>query len=132
MVYVSRGQTVAVTAGFGMGNFILNALFFAPSFGLNGAIETFVSQAFGKGDYKVCSVYLYKSRLVQTGYYLFCGVLVYNSVAILEALKQDKEVVQYAYKYIMANMVAVYFMGLADGQRRFLNSFGSSTAPFFI
>jgi hypothetical protein len=32
-----------ILAGFGMGNFFMNALFLAAGYGLNGALETFVS-----------------------------------------------------------------------------------------
>ena len=79
-----------------MGNFMMNAMFFAPSFGLIGAIETFVSQAYGHGNFQICSEYLYKSRLVLTLYFLICLIFFLHSDQILEALRQDKHVAKYA------------------------------------
>ena len=41
-----------VMAGVGMGNMLINVLFFALTEGLNGALETFVSQSYGAGKYE--------------------------------------------------------------------------------
>ena len=49
-VYFMGNQTdSALIAGVGMGSMLINVCFFAVGQGLNGAIETFVSQANGAG-----------------------------------------------------------------------------------
>ena len=49
-----------------MGNMLINVLCFAVIQGLNGALETFVSQAFGAGKFEQCGVYLNRAKYVAT------------------------------------------------------------------
>jgi len=51
------GDTTALAA-VGLGYMIIYMLVMATSFGLNTAIETLVSQAFGAGDHQMCGRYL--------------------------------------------------------------------------
>ena len=45
LYYLANGETKddAIIAGFGLGNLLMNAVFISFGFGLNGALETFVS-----------------------------------------------------------------------------------------
>ena len=49
LYYLANGKEKdhALIAGFGLGNLLMNAIFVSSGFGLNGALETFVSQAYG-------------------------------------------------------------------------------------
>ena len=51
-------------AGVGLGAMLLNVCCFAISQGLNGTLETYVSQAFGAQEYKLCGVYLNRARAI--------------------------------------------------------------------
>jgi MATE family multidrug resistance protein len=53
-------------AGVGLGAMLLNVFCFAVSQGLNGTLETFVSQSYGSGDFRMCGVYLNRARLIVT------------------------------------------------------------------
>lgn len=47
-----------------MGNMLINVLCFAVIWGLNGALETLVSQANGFKKYRLCGVYLNRGRMI--------------------------------------------------------------------
>ena len=77
-------------AGFGIGTFFVNLLFNSISFGLNGALETLVSQAYGAKDIEMCAVYLHRSRLVLLMFLIPCIGLLANTEKILQLLKQPE------------------------------------------
>jgi len=41
----------------GLGNVVINFFGYAVVFGLNNAVGTFVSQAYGAKEYEICGVY---------------------------------------------------------------------------
>ena len=64
MIFVGYLNDATKMAGVGMGNTLLNMTGLSLASGLNGALETLVSQAYGAGDYKLCGTYLNRSRAV--------------------------------------------------------------------
>ena len=65
--YVGTRSTGEVyLAGIGLGNMMLNVFCFALTQGLNGAVDTFVSQAYGSGPdrYKFCGFILNRARTI--------------------------------------------------------------------
>lgn len=90
LYYLAGGQEKidpALIAGFGLGNFLLNAMFMSFAFGLNGALETFVSQAYGQNNLKLCSSYLHRSRVVVTITFILTFSILANSKSILILLR---------------------------------------------
>jgi Na+-driven multidrug efflux pump len=57
------GETAKV-AGVGLGNMYINICCFSVFIGLNGAVLTLVSQAYGSGNYHKCGVFLNRGRVV--------------------------------------------------------------------
>ena len=51
-------------AGVGLGNLYVNMFSQSICCGLNGAIATFVSQAFGSENHRLCGIYLNRGRYV--------------------------------------------------------------------
>ena len=49
-----------------MANMLINVLCFAVTQGLNGALETLVSQAFGSNHFKQCGLLLNRGRIITT------------------------------------------------------------------
>jgi Na+-driven multidrug efflux pump len=64
--FVGKLNDPGLLAGVGMGNMLINVLAFAVMQGLNGAIETFVSKEYGKGNYTKCGLYLNRGKMVCT------------------------------------------------------------------
>ena len=53
-------------AGVGMGNMLINVVCFAIVFGLNGALETFVSNSNGAKKYEECGVFLNRGKFIDS------------------------------------------------------------------
>ena len=53
-------------AGVGMGYVMVGAFCMAFCFGLNGTLESKVSQAFGDGKYRECGLWLNRGRIINT------------------------------------------------------------------
>ena len=66
-----------------MGNTLLNITGLSLASGLNGGLETLVSQAYGAGDYKLCGTYLNRSRAVLMVFYLPVIAFLMNCEAIM-------------------------------------------------
>lgn len=66
-----------------MGNMLINVICFAITYGLNGALETLISQSYGYGMYKMCGIYLNRGRAVVTAVFLFIAMLLLASDKIL-------------------------------------------------
>ena len=64
--------------------------------GMNGALETLVSQAFGYGNITLCGVYLNRARVVGTLIFIPCVVLLIFAESILLKLGQDPLTCQHA------------------------------------
>lgn len=116
-------------AGVGMGNMVMNVLGLTIAMGLNGALETFTSQAFGSGNLKLCALYLNRGRVILILVYIPITLVLLQSEYILIQLGQNAEVAGYTLEYIKAYLPGLMLMGLIDGQRRFLNMMNQTKAP---
>lgn len=92
LYYLAHGKDAdsTIIAGFGLGCLLLDVAFVSFGFGLNGALETFVSQSFGQGNHHLCSVYLHRSRVVVTLCFVVTFFLLQYSEAVLLYLDQDR------------------------------------------
>lgn len=131
---MASGEKVspALIAGYGIGNFLFNALFTSVAFGLNGALETFVSQAFGSNKLELCSSYLHRSRLLVTVLFVITFVVLIRMEKFLVKVGQDSEAAGFAIRFIYTNGFGYYMIIMNDGTRRFLNSMSLSSIPFKI
>ena len=77
----------ALLAGVGMGNMLINVLAFALIQGLNGALETLVSAAYGSSDYVLCGDLLNRGKFVVTCLMIPIGLIFGLSERILVAIK---------------------------------------------
>ena len=78
-------------AGVGMGNMLVNVLCFAVIQGLNGALETLVSQSYGAGKYQECGIFLNRGKIVATLVMIPIIIIYLLADKILIALHQDAE-----------------------------------------
>ena len=65
-------------AGVGMGNCINSLVGISILVGLNGALETLVSQGFGSGDLDICAVYLNRARFILLVSFVFVFIILSN------------------------------------------------------
>ena len=96
MVFVGYLHDAAKMAGVGMGNTVLNMIGLSIACGLNGAIETLVSQAYGAGKYKLCGTYLNRGRAIILIFFVPIIVFFFFCEDILVGIGQHKDVAKYA------------------------------------
>jgi Na+-driven multidrug efflux pump len=73
-------------AGAGLGNMMINCLWISVYLGLNGALETLVSQAYGGKNYYLCGNILNRGWISLIILYIPIGLFLFNIKHILEAL----------------------------------------------
>lgn len=111
---------------------LMDVFFVSIGFGLNGALETFVSQASGQKNYKLCSEYLHRSRIIVIAYFFIAMSILQHAESILLWLGQDKKVSAFARVYINYTALAQLLVVLNDGTRRYLNSQCLSYVGFYV
>ena len=95
-IFAGRFNDSAKLAGVGLGNTTLNIACISICMGMNGALETLVSQAFGYGNITLCGVYLNRGRVVGTLTFIPCVILLIFAESILLKLGQDPLTCQHA------------------------------------
>ena len=96
LIFVGHLNNAEMMAGVGMGNMIQNMLGLSFFIGLNGALETLCSQAYGNGELKLCGIYLNRGRFVLCVSMLPIFVVLSHSESILVAIGQNPETARFA------------------------------------
>lgn len=74
----------------------MNVVGLSIAIGLNGALETLISQAYGVKNLRLCGVYLNRGRFVMLAFFVpVIGVLMKTN-SFLKAMGQDPEVSELA------------------------------------
>lgn len=120
--FIGHLNDSALIAGVGMGNMLINVLCFAISQGLNGALETLVSQAYGYGNFRICGVYLNRGRLIVSCLMVPIIIIFTLSDKILVAIKQDALISHYAQVYVTIMLPGIWAMAQFDAVRKFLTA----------
>ena len=97
-----------------MGNLIINVCAYGPYQGINSALETLVSQAFGAKNIELCGIYLQRGRIVTLLFSVPILTILIVSHNFLEKLNQSHEVNMFAYKYLLATLPGLILLGLND------------------
>ena len=119
-IFAGRFDDSAKLAGVGLGNTTLNIMCLSICMGMNGALETLVSQAFGYGNITLCGVYLNRARVIGTLTFIPCAILLLFAEPILLKLGQDPLTSQHAQTFTTASIPAIYFFVIFDMQKKFL------------
>ena len=98
--FIGNNTDPVILASVGLGNMMVNVLAFAVTQGLNGAIEYYVSNAFGMRHYKECGQWLNRGKLVSTIALLPVFFLFFNAEPILLRLGQDPAISHTACQYL--------------------------------
>ena len=86
LVFIGYLNNVQMMAGAGLGTMIQNMLGLSIMIGLNGGIETLVSQSYGVNKLKQCGTYLNRGRLVLFLFFIPMSFVLWNSKTILIAI----------------------------------------------
>ena len=80
----------------------------------------------------MCGVYLNRARLINTIIFVPLVIILCLVSPLLGALGKSPELIEYSQTYISVNLPGVFFLGLFDLERRFLNCAKSSWAPMIV
>ena len=128
--YAGRFNDPAKLAAIGLGNATMNIMCLSFIIGLNGVLETLVSQAFGARNLFLCGVYLNRARFIVTATYLpLATIILLFAKTFLIKLGLDPMTIHYVFKYIRPSLVGYYFIALFDIQKRWLNCMQVTTVP---
>ena len=128
-VYAGKLNDDAKLAGLGLGTSLLECLTLYILMGMNGALETLVAQAYGADQLGLCGVYLNRARVINTIIFLPLMLILLFTKPILRALGQQEEVIDHAHTYVVSNLLSVYFLGMFDLTKRFLNCLKTTWVP---
>ena len=125
-VYAGHLNDESKLAGLGLGTCLLECLTLYIIMGMNGALETLVSHAYGANQLVLCGVYLNRARVINTTIFIPLASILLFTREVLMFLGQEESVVEHAHTYIIANLPSVYMLGIYDMTKRFLNCMESS------
>ena len=111
-------------AGAGLAIMLVNVMGMSTLSGLNNALSTEVSQAYGSGEYKLCGVFLNRARVMVLIIFLILLVPFQFSYQAFMLLGLDSNSALFAQRYINIASMGILFNGLGDANKRLLNCFG--------
>lgn len=88
-------------SGVGLATSILNIFIFGIYIGLNGAIDTMISQASGLNNHKLANQVLNKAYFINTVLFIPIAVVMFFSESIFTFLHIEPESSYYAYVYML-------------------------------
>ena len=109
-----------MAAAIGLGNMIVGGFAISILYGLNGSVETLVSQANGAGNQYMCGVYLKTGRFVVVLASIPIALIFSGLISLLKMANFNPEISEMAEEYLVFNGLGILFFGLFDIQRRFV------------
>ena len=105
-----------------MGNMLVNVLCFAVIQGLNGALETLVSQSYGAGKFEECGIFLNRGKIVASLVMIPIIIIYLLSDKILIGLDQDPVISKIAKRYCCIMIPGIWAQSMFDATRKFLSA----------
>ena len=100
--------------------------------GMNGALETLVSQAHGADNLGLCGVVYYRGWMINTVITVPLIIILLFSRSILEAFGYSPEVSKYAMTFFVFSLPKTYFVGMWDHTKLYLGCFKNTVPGVFI
>ena len=97
MIFIGHLNDSAKVAGVGLGNMYVNIVCQSLIIGLNGAISTLASQAYGAENYHKVGIYLNRGRFISLVSFIPMALVIMNCEWVLIFLRQDPLASSYAH-----------------------------------
>eukprot|EP00742_Colponemidia_sp_Colp-10_P004558 GILJ01004864.1.p1 GENE.GILJ01004864.1~~GILJ01004864.1.p1 ORF type:complete len:673 (+),score=84.43 GILJ01004864.1:46-2019(+) len=110
----------------------INITALAVSVGISSALETLCTQAYGAQNFRLLGVYLQRSCVIQSLFFIPIAVLWCFTDSILMALGQDALVCQIAGSYVRTMMFGLWPYQLVLSLVRFLNAQKVTIVPMVV
>ncbi len=108
LYYVGRLGNVKYIDAVSLGNSWVGIFAFSLQVGFACALDTFVSQSFGKRDYKACGLFLNRAFMLTTLATIACCLVLGFGGTIFRLCGIDREVTEYSQLFITAMIPAVF------------------------
>ena len=132
IVFAGHLNDSLTLAGVGLGNLMVNITAIAVSVGMNGAIDTLVSQAYGDKEYYLWGCYLNRGRIIQFLFNIPQIFILLYSKEILVLLGQNESACEVAQIYINGMIPAVIAVTQFETTRRYLQGMGIFYITMYI
>jgi MATE family multidrug resistance protein len=96
MYFIGHKNDPIKIAGVGLGNMYVNIICQSMILGLNGAVGTLASQAYGAKNLRKVGIYLNRGRFVAIIAFIPMTLLMLNCERVLLILRQEPKVAEYA------------------------------------
>lgn len=123
-ILIANYGNIEDIAGVGLGVMLINMFIYGVYEGLNGAIDTLVSQGYGAKDYYLCNVIFNKARMINTLLFIPIAVTLYYSDIILEMLSQPVNVSIHSQIYVLHQIPGLFILMHFQTLKRYLQAQG--------
>lgn len=120
--YIGQVGDEFMIAGVGLGTLYVNIFCQSIILGLNGALQTLVSQSFGAGNIRECGIILNRGRIVAFLAFIPIVIILCLCEPFMLAVGMDPIASDYASTYTYFLIPAMFFHSQFDATRQYLNS----------
>ena len=132
LIFIGNLNDPVALAGVGLGNMLINMICFSIGMGLNGAIDTLVSQAYGDKEYYLWGCYLNRGRIIQALFFALETTILMFTKEILLILGQSHESSEAARIYVISILPGMFAMSQFETVRRYLQAMGNYNLSLYI
>ena len=93
---------------------VLNIVCYSILMGVNTALETFVSQAYGRKNLRECGLYLHRAILIIILIFIPLSIIISQMPLAFEKFGIEKEVSAFALDFVWYQMLGVLLHSIAD------------------
>ncbi|CDW88276.1 na+-driven multidrug efflux pump [Stylonychia lemnae] len=122
----------SVVAGVGLGTTFINVVYLAVCLGLNGVLQSLISQSIGAGNYRQSGIYVNRGRLIIT---IWCPIAIFLSFFLedtLIAIGIDSQTAKCAQNYTVRQIPGLIAFMYFDIARQFLVGYGKPLLSTYI
>lgn len=130
--FVGHTGDSAKLAGVGLGTLYVNIFCQSIILGLNGAVATLVSQAYGGGNIKKCGIYLNRGRVVAIIAFMPILIALLLCEDFMLVIGMDKRASYYAGIYTYLLIPAMFFHSQFDATRQYLNALNKAHIVMYV
>ena len=124
VIFIGHLGDPAILSGIGVGNMVMNLVPYAIMIGINTALETLVSQAYGRQNLPECGLYLHRAVFLILCLFVPIAVSFFWVGDFLVLVGIDPEIAAHTHTYITMLLPTVLLNPLGDSIALFLISMG--------
>lgn len=100
--------------------------------GMNSAMSTLVSQAFGAKNMRLCGIYYNQARIMVAILFVPIAIVLLNSDHLFRAIGFEEHICQHALTFITYKLPHLFFFSIYDATKRLVYNTGYQKVPMYI